>query len=395
MPWKVTDPVDQRTEFINAVLARNRPPIADLAELFGISEKTAYKWLARFRAGGLPALEDRSRRPDESPNATSEEVRQALLELRKDHPKWGPKKLIKLMRTSHKELTPPAASTVGSILKAEGLVQPRRRRRAGIGESKLPFKPAESPNETWAIDHKGEFTVERRPCYPLTLSDSFSRFLFTCHACRSTAFEQARPILEQAFLKYGLPLRMRSDNGPPFGSQGIGGLSQLSVYLAHLGIEQEFITPGKPQENGRHERIHRTLKAEAVLPAGSSWPAQQLQFDEFRRTYNHVRPHEALQMRTPADVYVRSPRQLPGRLPEFAYHSGFLIRSVRTSGEIKWRGRTVFLSETLIGEQVGLLESEVDGWWSVHLGNWDLGLLAADGTLRKRRRARWTPGTVP
>jgi len=394
MPWKMTAPVDLRTEFINASLARNHPPIADLAELYGISEKTAYKWLARFRQGGLPALEDRSRRPHHSPEATSEKARRALLKLREDHPRWGPKKLVELMRTVYPLLKPPSPSTAGLILKAAGLVQPRRRMRGTIKADKLPFAPIESPNETWAIDHKGEFAVEKRSCYPLTLSDGFSRYLFACQACKSTAFEFAKPVLERVFLEFGLPLRIRSDNGPPFGSLGIGGLSQMTVYLAHLGIEQEFITPGEPQENGRHERIHRTLKAEAILPAGSSWHAQQRKFDEFRCTYNQVRPHEALQMRTPASVYTPSPRQLPARLPEFAYHSGFAIRNVRPNGEIKWRGKTIFLSETLIGEQVGLLEAEADGWWSVHLGNWDLGLLAEDGTLMKRRRALWRPEIV-
>jgi putative transposase len=237
------------------------------------------------------------------------------------------------------------------------------------------------------MDHKGQFTVGRRRCYPLTVTDAHSRYLLTCEACPSTAGKYVWPILERIFREQGLPQRMRSDNGPPFGSLGIGGLSRLSVYLTRLGIQQEFISPGRPQENGSHERMHGTLKREAVLPPHSRWEAQQQRFDRFRDEYNLERPHEALQMKTPAEVYRSSSRPLPAKLPEVAYPTSFIVRRVKLSGEIKWRGGLVTISEMLRGEYVGIRESEQDGWWRLHYGYWDLGLLGADGTVIKRPRA--------
>jgi putative transposase len=391
MSWKETSSVEERSSFIEAWSRRNRPWVVELARLYGISEKTAHKWIARFKEGGWPNLEDRCRRPHRSPLATDAGVRRLVIEFRNEHPTWGPKKIIAGLLRANRGLRLPSASTVGAILAAEGLVQKRVRRSGRRGPRVEPFAAVKLPNDLWNIDHKGEFTVERRRCYPLTLTDACSRYLLACQGCPSTAGEHVFPILQQTFRERGLPLRVRSDNGPPFGSTGIGGLSRLSVYLTRLGIQQEFITPGEPQENGIHERMHRTLKQEAVLPALSTWADQQHRFDRFREEYNLERPHEALMMKTPNDIYRDAPRPFPKQLPSIFYPTAFVVRRVKRGGEIRWRGGFTFLAEALRGEYVGLQESDRDGWWHLRFGPWDLGLLGSDGTLAKRPRALWTP----
>jgi len=351
MPWKETSPVEERAALMELWSGGHRPPVVELAGLYGISEKTAYKWIARFKEGGWAGLQDRSRRPHSSPLATSAEVRDLVVEFRKKHKTWGPRKIIAGLLRGNRRLRLPSASTVGAILAAEGLVQKRKLRSRGGGPRTQPFAEVRAPNDLWCIDHKGEFTVERRTCYPLTLTDAYSRYLLACKGCPSTAGAYVRPVLEHTFRERGLPLRMRSDNGPPFGSTGIGGLSSLSVYLTRLGIQQEFITPGQPQENGSHERMHRTLKREAVRPAESTWAEQQRRFDHFRREYNCERPHEALLMKTPSDVYAATTRSFPAVLPDISYPTSFLVRRVKLGGEIQWRGGFAFIAEVLRGEK--------------------------------------------
>jgi putative transposase len=391
MPWKETSPMEERAEFIKIWSGRDRPTVVELASLYGISEKTAHKWIGRFKESGRSGLDDRSRRPLSSPLATADRVRQLVVRFRQVHPTWGPRKIIAGLLRDDRRLSLPSTSTVGAILAAEGLVRKRGRRYRGGGPRAQPFAEVRAPNDLWCIDHKGEFTVARRRCYPLTLTDAHSRYLLACKGCPSTSGEYVWPILEATFREVGLPLRLRSDNGPPFGSRGIGGLSRLSVYLTHLGIQQEFITPGSPQENGIHERMHRTLKQEAVLPGWHSWADQQREFDRFRREYNRDRPHEALGMQTPSDVYKGSARSFPELPPPLCYPTSFIVRRVKPGGEIRWRGGFVFIADVLRGEQIGLEESDQDGWWRLRLGPWDLGLLGSNGTLVRRPRALWLP----
>jgi putative transposase len=389
MPWKETSSVEERASFVEAWSGRNHPSVVELACLYGISEKTAHKWIARFKEGGRLNLEDRSRRPHYSPLATDPRIRLLVVDFRHKHRTWGPKKIIAGLLRGDRALRLPSASTVGSILAAEGLVQKRTRRAGRRGRRGQPFATVQAPNDLWCIDHKGEFTVEGRRCYPLTLTDAHSRYLLACKGCPSVAGEHVFPVLAHTFRERGLPLRMRSDNGRPFGSSGIGGLSSVSVYLTRLGIQQEFITPGEPQENGIHERMHLTLKREGILPPSSTWVDQQCRFDSFRGEYNFERPHEALQMQTPSDVYTEAPRIFPKQLPTISYPTAFVVRRVKESGEIRWRAGFTFVSQVLRGEDVGLEESDHDGWWHLRFGPWDLGLLSSEGTLVRRPRALW------
>jgi transposase InsO family protein len=378
--------VDLRTEFINRWL-KKEVDVTVLAASFGISEKTAHKWLSRFRLGGRAALEDRSRRPHSSPLATSEAVKNALIELKKKHPTWGAKKLLVVLAARDPQLALPAASTAGEILKRAGLVQTSKRRRH-LPKAPTHLQEPSTSNHVWCIDFKGQFNVAARPCYPLTLTDAFSRYLLLCQALPSTAGAAVRKHLELVFREYGLPEYVRSDNGSPFGG-GLAGLSRLSVFLIRLGIRVEHIEPGKPQQNGRHERMHRTLKREAIVQPPSTWKDQQRAFDLFQREFNEQRPHEALGMKCPLEVYNKSPRSYPERLPQHEYATDCLVRKVRPDGCIRWEGEMVFLSESLAGEIVGLRESHLDGWWNLQLGPAFLGYIDSNGRVLKQARLTW------
>lgn len=390
MPWMECSPLDERWELVRQWLGGGAPPVTELAVVFGVSEKTAHKWLKRFREGGRAALVDRSRRPVHSPKATPGVVRDVLLELRRAHPSWGPKKLVVLLGEVRPDLVAPAASTVGGLLKRAGLVRSRRRRRTLPGEP-VDLRVATGPNDVWCMDFKGEFNVRGRPCYPFTVTDYFSRYLLLCKALPSTGGGGVRAGLEATFQEYGLPAYIRSDNGSPFGARGIGGLSRISVFLIRLGVRVEHIKAGKPAQNGRHERMHRTLKLEVVLGGRVTWQAQQRAFDRFTHEFNQVRPHEALQMRKPGELYTPSPRRYPKTLPEIEYPTGYTLRHVRHDGAIKWRGKATFIGEALTGEIIGIQEtSDEHGWHDLHYGPAHLGLIHPDGRLIKRKKATWT-----
>lgn len=382
--------MELRREFIERWLKKDAPPVTVLAASFGISEKTAHKWLSRFRDGGMASLEDRSRRPLSSPSATPEHVRELLVGLRREHPTWGPKKLLAVLARQRPSLALPAASTAGAILKQAGLVTPGRPRRRTLPKTVNRLQVPAEPNDVWCIDFKGHFNIGGKPCHPLTLTDAFSRYLLLCKALPSTGGPAVRTHLEAALREYGLPRYVRSDNGRPFGGGKLAGLSSLSVFLIRLGVRVEFIDPGKPQQNGQHERMHRTLKHEAIVAPGSTWNAQQRAFNRFQREFNDDRPHEALGMRRPSDVYRRSPRPLPNRLPELEYPSGHVLRRVHSHGQIRWRGRELFLSETLIGQTVGLRESHIDGWWHLEFGPVHLGYIDPQGRILPQKRPVWT-----
>lgn len=343
---------------------------------FGISRKTGYKIVARHAELGMAGLEDASRAPRRHPNQTPPEIEAAVLRVRKAYPGWGSKKILWRLDRERPDEDWPARSTVDAILQRAGVVTSRGRRRRRQPTSP-PVVEANQPNDVWSIDYKGWFRVgDGTRCDPLTINDVCSRASLVCQAMVAPKSADVRRRLEGAFAVYGLPRFMLSDGGPPFGSTGLGRLSRLGVWLVRVGVVPVLIEPGRPDQNGRHERFHETLKAETATPPSSSIRSQQASFDRFQRTYNEERPHEGLAMRTPAEVYELSPRQLPSTLPEHSYPDGHEVRSVRPDGSIKWDGSGVFVGEAFGGERIGI-EPVDDGLWHVHLGPLRLGVLHA------------------
>jgi len=364
MPWSETTPMTERVRFI-ADLESTLYTMTELCRCYGISRTTGYKWAERFVADGPRGLEDRSRAPKSCPHQTEAQVVEALVAAREKHPRWGPRKLLAILAKRHPEWSWPAASTAGEILKRHGLVTPRRRRKRSQPAGRPHFE-VNSPNDLWTCDFKGQFrTGDRRYCYPLTIVDHHSRFLLGCEGQLSTATAGAWAVFERLFREKGLPRAMLSDNGGPFSSPALCGLSRLSVWWIKLGIQPLRIERGKPEQNGAHERMHRTLKAETARPPAADLPAQQICFDAFRQEFNDQRPHEALGQRAPAEFYEPSPRSYPDPLPQVEYPGHFEVRRVRRNGLIKWQGSDLFLSEVLAGESVGLEEVD-DGIWSLH-----------------------------
>lgn len=379
MPWSETTVTTGRVCFISD-LESNLFTMTEVCERHGISRKTGYKWAERFVAEGVDGLKDRSRAPNSCPHRTEERVVEALLKARKEHPRWGPRKLLAVLSRRKPKWRWPAPSTAGDILKRNGLVKPRRRRQRRQHPGRREVE-VHSPNDLWSVDFKGEFrTGDRRYCYPLTVADRCSRYLLGCEGQLSTAHVGARAVFESLFDQYGLPEAILSDNGVPFSSTALCGLSRLSVWWIKLGIEPVLIDRGHPEQNGGHERMHRTLKAETTRPPAAHLGPQQRLFDAFRQEYNEVRPHEALGQRPPAELYQPSPRSYPSRVPEVEYPGHYEVRRVRPDGCIKWQGRMLFVSEVLGREPVGLEEVD-DGIWSLHFGP----LLLARFDERQRR----------
>jgi transposase InsO family protein len=386
MPWKETCAVNERMRFVVAY-EEEKDSMAVLCRRFGISRRTGYKWIGRFLEANVEGLQDRSRAPRSHPNQVGPEVQEAILDARAAHPTWGPKKLLALLERSAKEGAWPCRSTIADLLQREGLVVPRKvRRRAPPREQ--PFAACEEANAIWCADFKGWFrTGDGRRCDPLTISDAYSRYLLRCQVARKTGGRSVRPLFEAAFREYGLPRSMRTDNGAPFASRGVGGLSPLSVWWIKLGIVPERIDPGQPQQNGRHERMHLTLKNETAKPPGANARRQQELFDAFRKEFNQERPHEALEMRTPAEVYRPSPRPYPERMEEPRYDAGMEIRRIGDRGEFRWKVTKVFVGRVLRGESVGL-EPLADRYWRVWFGPMPLGVFD-DHRRRMLRRREW------
>ena len=359
-------PIKFREKFIQDMLDYEGT-FREYCSRFGISHETGYDWRRRFEAEGKAGLEPRLSTPLTLPHATSMVVEELLIAARRRHPSWGPRKLKSWLLKRHPSVELPASSTIGDILKRAGMVTPRRRRRRGY-PSPTPFAPCDAPNDVWTIDFKGQFrTQDGVSCYPLTLADGFSRYLLRCDGYAHPTEDVARRSLEAAFREYGLPRVIHSDNGTPFSSRSLGGLSRLSVWWVHLGIVPERSKPARPSDNGRHERMHRTLKAEATVPPQAHLGAQQRVFDAFRQEYNEIRPHEALGQEPPASCYSASPRPYPRRLPEIEYSHQHEVRTVSPSGHVKWAGKPLFLSSMLAGEAIGFLQVH-DGIWRVYLG---------------------------
>jgi putative transposase len=360
MGWRETGILDERLRFIVEVL-RDEETMTALCSAFGISRKTGYKWVGRYEAFGPQGLLDLPRAPLHHGRATEVDLVEKIVAQKEAHPLWGPKKIVARLRLKEPEALWPAPSTAGAILKRHGLVKGRSRARwRGCGTG--PFAPADAANVVWSADHKGWFrTRDGKRCEPLTVMDTFSRAVLGLEALGSTGEDEAWPVFERLFGGYGLPERLRTDNGPPFASAGVSGLTPLSVRFVKLGIALERIDPGKPQQNGRHERFHLTMLPLARAPQADRHSQQQA-FDAFRAAYNNERPHEALGQTTPASHYVKSPRLMPTRMPEPDYPPHAAVRQVRCNGEIKWRGSMVYVAKSLAGEPVAIEETEAGEW---------------------------------
>jgi putative transposase len=364
MPWKETAPVDERADFI----ADHRDGLYSTSELcarYGISRKTGYKWLNRFEELGRQGLVDQSRAPRHCPHRIGDAIAELLCSARRKHPDWGPGKLLDFLAPRHPGVAWPAVSTVGDLLARRGLVQKRRRRRSHQHPGVVPPTTHE-PNDLWTTDFKGQFkTRDGIYCYPLTIADQHSRFLLTCHGLPSTSGDGVRPIFERSFRTYGLPNAIRTDNGVPFATTGIHGLSKLNVWWMRLGIQHQRIHPGRPQQNGAHERMHKTLKRGAIRPPRSNATAQQRAFNHFRAEYNTERPHDYLGGQTPASCYHTSPRPFPSRLPAQEYPGHFVVKKITTGGTFRFQHRLLFIASSLTNHHIGLEETD-EGIWSIY-----------------------------
>jgi transposase InsO family protein len=349
--------MDEKVRFV-VEYERDEETMSDLCERFGISRETGYVWLRRYRQYGLSGLVELNRAAHRHPNQTPEAVEKAVLELRQAHMRWGPRKLKRILERDQPGLRCPATSTVGEIVKRAGLVVARKKRRRTEPYTE-PLQHAVEANRVWCADFKGWWRAgDGSRIDPLTITDAWSRYLLRCQAVEKTDTERVRAIFEAAFREYGLPEAIRTDNGAPFASTAIGGLSRLAVWWIKLGIMPERIEAGHPEQNGRHERMHRTLKQDCAM-VEDRW-AQQRELDRFRHGFNQVRPHEALAMETPASVYEASPREYPRHVPEPEYPAWMQVLKVKSHGHFRWKKRDVFLSEVLWGERIGLEEIDDD-----------------------------------
>jgi len=375
MSWKVSCVMNERVKFVADCL-RGEWSMAEVCRRYGISRKTGYKWIERYRKEGPDGLKERSRASLSHPNAVDAETERMILAFKRAHIRWGPLKVRCEIARKYPGRKWPVASTVGDILKRHGLVVRRRLRRRAT-PSDRPLAHCTSPNEVWCVDFKGWFrTADRARCIPLTMMDADTRFILRCQVMSGkTGFGEVRALFEAAFREFGLPVAIRSDNGPPFASMGLAGLSKLAVWWIRLGIVPERIRPGKPQDNGRHERMHRTLKEYTAAPPRGNLREQQRAFDMFVHEYNFERPHQALGQRPPAEFYEPSPRPFPSRLmPMPDYPDQWAVRKVKKSGQIKWRGHDVRVTSALVGQHVGLAPID-DGYWKVHFIDMPIGIL--------------------
>lgn len=357
--------MDERKRFIEQ-RQRSGLSLAELCRRFGISRKTGYKWLERWDAEGPSGLGDQSRRPRGCAHAVPPEVVAAIVQLRHRHPLYSAKKIRWYLARHQPGLALPSRGTIHNILRRHQLVSPRRRspRRWHPGP---PRGEVSAPNQRWTVDFKGQFRVGGPYCYPLTLQDAHSRFLLTCHGLPGPTIGATRLLLQRAFQTYGLPARIRSDNGAPFGSNALGRLSRLSVWFVTLGIVPEFIEPGKPQQNGRHENMHGTLKKHTARPPARSWAEQQRRFAAFRTEFNTVRPHEALAGQVPADLYAPSSRRWCRQPEPLRYPAHYETRYVSANGGMRWASRWVCVGPLFAGHDVGL-EAIDEGLWDVYFG---------------------------
>lgn len=373
MPWKETHVMDQKIKMISNWLS-GEYSIIELSRIYEVSRKTLYKWIERYEADQETGLQERSRKPLRMPSSTPPDVVARILASKTQHAHWGSRKVLAWLRNHYPDRTWPAASTTSEILKRHGLVKTRHKRHHTAPYSE-PFLNCNQPNEVWCADFKGQFRLgEGTLCYPLTLSDSYSRYLLGCWGLAHPNYIQTRSNLEAAFREYGLPSAIRTDNGVPFASVALGGLSSLAIWLIKLGIRPERIEKSHPEQNGRHERMHRTLKAEAISPPRKTFSEQQRAFDRFRHEYNYDRPHEALGQKTPGSIYLKSSVSYPVKLSEVNYEGNVTVRRVKANGAIKWKNSELYLSGTLAGEPVGLKQIDNQAW-QIYFSFYPLGIL--------------------
>jgi len=373
--------MDQRVALI-ADWLRAEWTMTELARRYGVTRKSVYKWVDRYAADRAHGLVERSRAPMQHGRATAAAVQAAVRELRRQHPSWGPKKLRAVLAQRQPAQVWPAASTIGDLLRRDGLSRSQRRERYVVPLTQ-PLAAAVAPNDVWTADFKGWFrTQDATRCDPLTLADACSRWVLCCQIVAPTE-QGVRPWFERTFREYGLPRAIRTDNGPPFATTGAGRLSHLAVWWLKLGIQLDRIAPGHPEQNGRHERFHLTLQQETTSPPAATPAQQQRRFDRLRQTFNHERPHEALGQRPPATVYVPSSRPYPARLADPWYDATHQVRRVKATGQIRWHGELIFVSEAVRGEVVGVAETE-RGDWTVRFMQVELGRI-------DRQTRRFTP----
>ena len=371
MPWRERLPMDERVQFMGDY-HRQLFSVTDLCNRYGVSRKTGYKWIARYAVEGAAGLAVRSSRPTHSPHSTAAPIVTAIVALRKRYPTWGGKKIVAVLGEREPAWTLPAVSTANDILKRAGLV-PAARRRRPVRHGGYVATPVTEPNRVWTADFKGQFrTADAALCYPLTVCDAWSRYLVRCFGLPAPTTADTMAVFRRAFAEYGLPQRIRTDNGEPFAAASLGRLSRLSVWWIRLGIYPELIEPASPYQNGAHERMHRTLKADTTRPPAANLAAQQQRFARFRRRYNQERPHEALGQRPPARLYEPSARCLPRRLSPMIYPGHYELRRVSAPGVMSWHSKSLVISTVLIGETIGL-EPVDDGEWDLHFGPIRLG----------------------
>jgi putative transposase len=399
MPWTETCAMDQRVCFVSACL-RQEEPMSSLCRRYGISRKTGYKWLGRYHEHGAAGLQARSSAPLQVRCGVDAAVVSLILKLRDARRTWGPRKLLARLVMDHPDSDFPAASTIGELLRREGASAPRQRRRHDAVSSGPVTEPAMA-NDSWAADFKGWFrTGDGLRCEPLTVSDGYSRYLLVSQAVPKISFECVQPLFEGTFREHGLPRAIRTDNGSPFASRsGLAGLTRLSVWFLKLDIWPDRIAPGRPDQNGRHERMHRTLAEDVARPPAATLAEQQTRLDAWREDYNQVRPHEALGQRCPASFYQPSPRPYPERLVVWQYPADHHVRRVAADGYIRWQDRLLYLSEALRGETIGIARRD-DGNWAVRFRGYDLAILGEasaelrDCGLAPSGQATNTPTTV-
>ena len=398
MPWENELPMEQKQRFVS-LLTSDRFTMVELCESFGISRKTGHKWKARYEAHGMVGLEDRSRAPKTVMSRTEEAVERLIVAEKRLHPTWGPKKIQRVLEVKHELDRLPVVSTVGEVLKRHGLVKARKRRGGLFTVERGTLTPPERSNHVLGVDYKGWFLLgDGERCDALTVSDLHSRYLMKAEAMPDMTVRWTQREFRSVFKRYGLPEIIRVDNGSPFASMGPAGLSRLSVWWIGLGIEVQFSRPGCPQDNGCHERMHRTMKAECCHPASANRWAQQQRFDRWRRVFNDERPHEGIGMRTPAQVYQRSARRLDERIKPALYEAGVETKRVNKAGFISINGNNCFVGESLIGVDVAVEESPETGLLAVRYANVKLGWLERTPNARLRPPAyaeRWESKLAP
>jgi putative transposase len=377
MPWRVTTVQRERWKLVQEILKWTEK-VAKICRRYGVARKNAYKWLERYQQEGMKGLKDRSRAPHRQARAIDVDIERLVVKLRRKHG-WGARKLWTVLAGYKLGRRRPRLSTVSRILKRRGLVARRvRRHRVPLWQGK--FTAADRCNRVWRADYKGYFwTDDGTRNEPLTVTDGCSRFLVVLKRCQGTGEKEARRAFSAAFKRYGLPEVILTDNGNPFATPSLTGLTRLSVWWIKLGIHHERIEPGKPYQNGSHERFHGTLKEATAKPPASTMAAQDRRFARFRQEYNEVRPHEALGQKTPASVYRASSRMLPGRLPLPRYPASMQSRRVRTNGTIKWQGTLIYVGEVLAGELLGLQLDAATGRTTIHFYDRILGTIEQRG----------------